>query len=110
MLVAVNGERKLTPGDILPSNLWNRAILTEDRIVHPIVGRVLSLKVIPLGKRDIEIGRVESIQAEGFKIDGGGEFQRELWHRPDGRLVEVGFYSPKDGSRILYSLKGNASS
>ena len=110
MLVEVNGERKLAPGNILPSNLWNRAILTDDKILHPIMGRVLPLKVMPLGKRDIEIGGGESIPAEGFKIDGGGEFQRELWYSPDGCLVEVGFDAPKDGSRILYRLNGNASS
>ena len=110
MLVEVNGERKLAPGDILPSNLWNRAILTEDKILHPIVGRVLPLKVMPLGMRDIEIGIGKSILAEGFRIDGGGEFQRELWYSPDGRLVEVGFDAPKDGSRILYRLNDNASS
>jgi len=110
MLVEVNGERKLAPGDILPSNLWNRAILTEDKILHPIVGRVLPLKVMPLGMRDIEIGIRKSILAEGFRIDGGGEFQRELWYSPDGRLVEVGFDAPKDGSRILYRLNENASS
>ena len=110
MLVEVNGERKLAPGDILPSNLWNRAILTEDKILHPIVGRVLPLKVMPLGMRDIEIGIRKSILAEGFRIDGGGEFQRELWYSPDGRLVEVGFDAPKDGSRILYRLNDNASS
>ena len=38
MFVEVNGQRRLAPlcdGDILPSNLWNRAILTEDKILHP---------------------------------------------------------------------------
>ncbi len=110
MLVEVNGERKLAPGDILPSNLWNRAILTEDKILDPIVGRVLPLKVMPLGMRGIESGIGKSILAEGFRIDGGGEFQRELWYSPDGRLVAVGFDAPKDGSRILYRLNDNASS
>ena len=110
MLVEVNGERKLAPGDILPSNLWNRAILTEKKILHPIMGRVLPLKVMPLGMRDIEIGAGKSILAEGFKIDDGGEFKRELWYSPDGRLVEVRFDAPKDGSRILYRLNDNASS
>jgi hypothetical protein len=110
MLVEVNGERKLAPGDILPSNLWNRAILTEDKILHPIMGRVLPLKVTPLGIRDIEMGSGNSISADGFKIDGGGVFQRELWYSPDGRLVEVGFDAPKDGSRIMYRLNDNSSS
>lgn len=110
MLVEVNGERKLAPGDILPSNLWNRAILTEDKILHPIMGRVLPLEVTPLGRRDIEMGSGNSISADGFKIDGGGVFQRELWYSPDGRLVEVGFDAPKDGSRIMYRLNDNSRS
>jgi hypothetical protein len=110
MLVEVNGERKLAPGDILPSNLWNRAILTEDKVLHPFMGRVLPLKVIPLGTRDIELGNDKSIPAEGFKIDGGGVFQRELWYSPDGRLVEVGFDAPEDGSRIMYRLNNSSSS
>jgi hypothetical protein len=110
MLVEVNGERKLAPGDILPSDLWNRAILTEDKILHPIMGRVLPLEVTSLGKRKIKIGKEKLILAEGFKIDGGGEFQRELWYSPDGRLVEVGFDAPKDGSRITYHLNDNPSS
>jgi hypothetical protein len=105
MVVEVNGERKLAPGDILPSNLWNRAILTEDKILHPIMGRVLPLEVTPLGTRDIELGNDKSVPAEGFKIDAGEVFQRELWYSPDGRLVEVGFDAPIDGSRIMYRLK-----
>lgn len=110
MLVEVNGERKLAPGDILPSNLWNRAILTEDKILHPIVGRVLPLKVTELGIREIDIGNGRKISAQGFKIDGGGEFQRELWYSPNDRLVEVGFNAPRDGSRITYRLSEAADS
>jgi hypothetical protein len=110
MLVEVNGEQKLAPGDILPSNLWNRAIVNEDKMLHPIMGRVLPLKVSPLGTRNIEIGNDKFIPAEGFEINGGGEFQRELWYSPDGRLVEVGFDAPKDGSRIMYRLNDNSSS
>ena len=53
MFVEVNGQRRLAPGDILPSNLWNRAILTEDNL-HPILGKVLPLEVTKLGKREIE--------------------------------------------------------
>ena len=103
MLVEVNGEKKLAPGNILPSNLWNRAILTEDKILHPVVGRVLPLQVTQLGQRDVEISG-EVVSADGFKIDGGGQFQRELWYGPDGRLVEVGFNASRDGSRITYRL------
>ena len=103
LLVEVNGEEKLAPGNLLPSNLWNRAILTEDRILHPVVGRVLPLTVTELGRRDVEISD-GVISADGFKIDGGGQFQRELWYSPDGRLVEVGFNAPRDGSRITYRL------
>ena len=103
MLVEVNGEKKLAPGNILPSNLWNRAILTEDKILHPVVGRVLPLKVTQLGQRKVEISG-EVVSADGFKIDGGGIFQRELWYGPYGRLVEVGFNASVDGSRITYLL------
>ncbi len=103
MLVEVNGEKKLAPGNIFPSNLWNRAILTEDKILHPVVGRVLPLEVTQLGQRKVEISG-EVVSADGFKIDGGGIFQRELWYGPYGRLVEVGFNASVDGSRIIYRL------
>ena len=103
MLVEVNGEKKLAPGNILPSNLWNRAILTKDKILHPVIGRVLPLKVTQLGQRKVEVSG-EVVSADGFKIDGGGIFQRELWYGPYGRLVEVGFNASVDGSRITYRL------
>ena len=104
MLVKVNGEEHWAPTDILPSNLWNRAILKEDKILHPILGRVLPLTVTKLGLRAVEVPGNATVKAEGFKIDGGIEFQRELWYGPDGRLVEVGFNAPQDGSRITYRL------
>ncbi|PPR62564.1 MAG: hypothetical protein CFH10_00782 [Alphaproteobacteria bacterium MarineAlpha4_Bin2] len=104
LLVEVNGEKRLASGDILPSNLWNRAILSKDKILHPILGKVLPLTVTKLGERDVEVPGSGSIVAEGFKIDGGGQFQRELWYAPGGRLVEVGFNAPRDGSRITYRL------
>ena len=104
MFVEVNGQRRLAPGDILPSNLWNRAILTEDKILHPISGKVLPLEVTKLGKRGIETEGDGTISVEGFKIVGGEEFEREVWYSKDGRLIEVGFNSPLDGSRITYKL------
>ena len=93
----------MAPGNILPSNLWNRAILTEDKILHSVVGRVLLLKVTQLGQRKVEISGVV-VSADVFKIDGVGIFQRELWYGPYGRLVEVGFNASVDGSRITYLL------
>jgi len=106
MVVEVNGQRRLAPGDILPSNLWNRAILTEDKILHPILGEVLPLEVTKLGKREIKTENVGTIATEGFKIVGGEIFQREVWYSKDGRLIEVGFNTPLDGSRITYKLDG----
>ena len=104
MLVEVNGQRRLAPGDILPSNLWNRAILKKDKILHPILGQVLPLKVTDLGMREIEADGFGKIPVEGFELVGGEIFQREVWYSKDGRLIEVGFNTPLDGSRITYKL------
>ena len=104
MLVEVNGKRRLAPGDILPSNLWNRAILKEDKILHPILGEILPLVVTELGVREIETEVYGKLSVEGFKLVGGEIFQREVWYSNDGRLIEVGFNTPLDGSRITYKL------
>lgn len=106
LLVEVNGERKLAPPDIIPSNLWNRAVLTREKILHPILGEVMPLKVKRLGDRAVPVNGAGEVPAEGFEIAAGAEFRRELWYGPDGRLVEVGFNTPLDGSRIIYRLNG----
>lgn len=106
MLVEVNGERKVTTGDLIPSNLWNRAILSQDKILHPILGRIMPLEVTRLGDRAVPVNGGEAVHAEGFEIAAGKDFRRELWYGPDGRLVEVGFNAPRDGSRITYRLNG----
>jgi hypothetical protein len=104
LLVEVNGHRKLASGNLLPSNLWNRAILDSDKILHPILGRILPLKVSELGTKEIPVAFGMKVTADGFVIEGGEEFRRELWYGRDGRLMEVGFNAPKDGSRITYRL------
>ena len=71
MFVEVNGQRRLAPGDILPSNLWNRAILTEDKILHPILGKVLPLEVTKLGKREIETEGMERSLSKDLRSSAG---------------------------------------
>ena len=104
MFVEVNGQRRLAPGDILPSNLWNRAILTEDKILHPILGQVLPLEVTKLGKREIETEGDGTISVEGFKIVGGEEFEREVWYSKDGRLIELASTRLWTARELLISL------
>lgn len=104
LLVEVNGQQKLAPGNLLPSNLWNRDLLKFDKFLHPILGKIMPLKVSELGKREADTVGGEKLAVEGFVIEGGKDFRRELWYGADGRLIEVGFNAPKDGSRITYRL------
>jgi len=107
LMVEVNGKRYLAPGDILPSNLWNPDVLSRDKFLHPILGKVMPLEVEKLGSREVAVNGSGKVTADGFLIASGEAFRRNLWFGDRGELVSV-MWQASDGSTITYHLEDSA--
>lgn len=95
-----NGDRDITaPGDIMPTNHWNAAVLTRDRVLNTLTGGVNTVEITPLGREPVMLADGQTIDAERFRYSGG--IQADVWYDADGRWVGLRFEG-RDGSEILY--------
>lgn len=95
-----DGERDLVaPGDIIPTNHWNAAVLTRDRVLNTLTGGVNSVEITSLGPDVVTLADGESLPAQHFRYSG--ELEADVWYDADGRWVGLRFEG-RDGSEIVY--------
>jgi len=99
--VTGDGKHSQVDPDIMPASLWNREIVDRHALLDTIDGSVITVNVADLGASTLSSGDTR-IVAEHYRMTG--QFERDLWFDPSGRLVQVEFKA-QDGSDILYRLQ-----
>lgn len=83
---------------IFPTHHWHPGVLTADRVLNTITGRINRIGILDLGKEWIAAGNTR-IQARRYAYTG--ELDNEVWYDPEGRWVKMRFRA-EDGSTIDY--------
>jgi len=101
--LAVDGSavKRTAPDSVIPGSLWNRATVTQSKLMNSLDGSEMAITVNDLGDEDVVAGG-KTLRARHYALTG--DLQREVWYDSAGRLVKVQF-SGSDGSDIQYLLK-----
>lgn len=101
--LAVDGSavKRTAPVSVIPGSLWNRATVTQSKLMNSLDGSEMAITVNDLGDEDVVAGG-KTLRARHYALTG--DLQREVWYDSAGRLVKVRF-SGSDGSDIQYLLK-----
>ena len=101
--LAVDGSavKRTAPASVIPGSLWNRATVTQSKLMNSLDGSEMAITVNDLGDEDVVAGG-KTLRARHYALTG--DLQREVWYDSAGRLVKVQF-SGSDGSDIQYLLK-----
>lgn len=98
LLVQAPERHHRVEGGIFPTNHWNPAVLTEDRVLNTLTGNVNRVDIRPVGQERVAVADGE-IEATRYVYDG--ELRTEAWYDPAGRWVKLRFEG-SDGSDIEY--------
>jgi len=101
--IADNGVAAQRPTGLIPSSLWNDAIVAgpQANLLSMRDGSALSVDVAYRGEETV--GGVEGpVTARHYLLTG--DLTREVWYDPDGVLVKVRF-SGQDGADIEFVLR-----
>jgi hypothetical protein len=101
LIVDGDGKVKSVAGNMLPASLWHHGIVSTDRLLNTLDGRVMAVRVENKGVDEVEV-RGRRISAHHFALLG--DLERELWFTDDNMLVKVRF-AGSDGSEIQYLLR-----
>jgi hypothetical protein len=92
-----SGAETSEPG-LFPTNHWHPGVLTTNRVLNTITGRVASVSITDAGPGDVVInGEIQTARRYVY----GGDLRTEVWYDSDGRWVKMRFRAD-DGSVIEY--------
>lgn len=95
-----DGQRDLrAPANIMPTNHWNAAVLSRDRVLNTLTGDIDRVQIEPLGPASITRADGQTLEAQHYRYTG--EIEADVWYDADGRWVGLRFEG-KDGSEIVY--------
>jgi hypothetical protein len=98
LLLQVDGKSTQVDKNIVPTSLWNPAILRQSVALDSVDGKLVPITVVDDGMENITSpGR----PAHHFTING--HFKQDVWYDEQGRLVHAQFVGT-DGSIITYEL------
>lgn len=92
-------ERDL-PGNLIPSTLWNSAVVEHSAVLETVKGRAREVQVRSEGVEQLKLP-IGAVSARHFIFTG--EFKREAWYNESGVLV-ASEMTAKDGSIIRQEL------
>jgi hypothetical protein len=98
--VDADGETKKLPPSIIPSSLWNPAVVDQKTALNPEDGSILKLHAIDRGDDQLRVAG-HSVKAHHYSIEGTQP--QDVWYDSDHRLVKMEMRG-SDGSRIEYRL------
>lgn len=100
-LVGVYDDKKRDlPGHLIPSTLWNSAVLENTSVLETTRGRERTFTLAQKGVEELNLP-IGAVKARHFVFSGN--FQREVWYDESGVLV-VGQMVARDGSIIRQEL------
>jgi hypothetical protein len=102
LLVQADGKSTQVDKNIVPTSLWNPAIIRQSIALDSVDGKVVPITVIDDGMENITS---PGHRAHHFTING--HFKQEVWYDEQGRLVHAQFVGT-DGSIITYVLAPSA--
>jgi len=94
-----NEVKELAPTTI-PLNLWNAALVEQNRVLDPEDGNVKPLKVFDRGEDDVSV-RGHTRRAHHYQIVT--TYSQDVWYDDKNQLVQVELKG-SDGSTIRYQL------
>jgi uncharacterized protein DUF6134 len=95
-----DGKQRDLPGTLVPSTLWNSAVVEHSSVLETSKGRERTFTVTQKGIEDVKLP-IGTVKARHFVFDG--KFRREAWYDESGILV-AGQMVAKDGSIIRQEL------
>jgi hypothetical protein len=95
-----DGKNRDLPGTLVPSTLWNSAVVEHASVLETTKGRERSFTVEQKGVEQVELP-IGTVSARHFVFTG--EFRREAWYDESGVLVAAQMEA-KDGSIIRQEL------
>jgi hypothetical protein len=93
-------KKRDLPGHLLPSTMWNSAVVEHGSVLETTRGRERTFSVAQKGVEPVKLP-FGSVNARHFVLSG--QFKRELWYDESGVLV-AGQMEAKDGSTIRQEL------
>ncbi len=95
-----DGKRRELPGDLIPTTLWNSAVVERASVLETTKGRERSFAVTQKGVEQVKLP-FGTVSARHFVFTG--KFKREAWYDESGVLVASQMVA-KDGSIIRQEL------
>lgn len=95
-----DGKKRDLPGHLVPSTLWNSAVVEHSSVLETSKGRERTFTVQQKGVEQVKLP-VGTVQARHFVFTGS--FKREAWYDKSGVLVAAQMEA-KDGSIIRQEL------
>lgn len=96
--VANSEEAFETEAPLFPTNHWNPRVVTQDRVLNTLTGRVNSVSIEPKAR---EIVATERGAVPATRYAYSGQLETEVWYDDEGRWVKMRFEG-RDGSEIEY--------
>lgn len=95
-----DGKQRDLPGHLVPSTLWNSAVVEHSSILETTKGRERTFTVEQKGVEQVKLP-IGTVSARHFVFSGN--FKREAWYDESGVLVAAQMEA-KDGSIIRQEL------
>ncbi len=96
-VVDKDGESRSLSGPVLTTSLWHRRTPYVSKLVGIEDGGIRKVTSESLGRETLRMGG-GSLDTEHYRLTG--DFTRDLWYDSRDRLVQAGFNTKRDGSRI----------
>jgi len=96
--ISGSGGEHAAEGSVLTTSLWHRDTPRQSRLLGIEDGTLKSVEGRFVTNETVDTPEGE-VNAKRYAVRG--EFARDLWYGPDGRLVRVEFTTDRDGSRIV---------
>lgn len=93
--------REETVPPLFPTNHWNPAVLSQNRVLNTLTGRINQVVITPRGIEPIITER-GIVSATRYAYEG--DLQTEVWYDDRGRWVKMRFEGA-DGSSIEYACR-----
>jgi hypothetical protein len=95
-----DGKKRDLPGNLIPTTLWNSAVVEKTSVLETVKGRERTVQVSQKGVEKVKLP-VGDVAARHFVFTG--DFKREAWYDDSGVLV-ASQMEAKDGSIIRQEL------
>jgi hypothetical protein len=100
LIGSYDGKLRDLPGYLIPTTLWNSAVVGHSAVLDTVRGRERETRVQDAGIEQVQLP-IGMVQARHYIFTG--QFSREVWYDESGVLV-AGQMEGKDGSVIRQEL------